>query len=203
MKIILLDDHPLILNALESEITKAHPHLVISKFTTIEKAETFIKTNSVQFVICDLEIVSGKSTVIPELCYQNQIPYMVYSSHTNKTLIHKLQTNGLSIYVSKASSQDELQMGIKALINSQSYFCSILREVMQSDTQELDTEPLSASKTQLKILALLNSGFTQVEVAQKLNLSLRTVINHLAILRNNNACKSTAELLRRYSFWAN
>ena len=203
MKIILLDDHPLILNALEYEIKKIHPDLLIFKFTRIEKTETFIKTNSVQFVICDLEIVAGKSTVIPELCYQNQIPYMVYSSHTNKTLIHKLQSNGLKIYVSKASSPNELQLGINALINGQPYFCSVFNEVMQSNVQELNTDPLIASKNQLKILSQLNLGFTQVEVARKLNLSLRTIINHLAILRNNNACKTTAELLRRYSFWAN
>lgn len=200
MNIIILDDHPLILNALRSEIKSILPEAIIKTFTTIDDTKKYIRTQSVNYVICDLQIVSGKSILIPELCFRQNIPYMVYSSHTNKTIYQKLNELGLKIYVSKSSSPKELKSGILALLNEQKYFCSNVSEIINSDDNEI-IKPLKISKTQMKILTLLNDGLTQTEVATKMKIAERTVINHLAILRNNNNCNSTVELVHRFKFW--
>lgn len=200
MNIIILDDHPLILNALRTEIKSILPEANIKTFTTINDTRVYITTQSVNYVICDLQIVSGKSILIPELCYRQNIPYMVYSSHTNKTIYQKLNELGLKIYVSKSSSPKELKSGILALLNEQKYFCSNVSEIINSDDNEI-IKPLKISKTQMKILTLLNDGLTQTEVATKMKIAERTVINHLAILRNNNNCNSTVELVHRFKFW--
>ena len=112
MNIIILDDHPLILNALRTEIKSILPEANIKTFTTINDTRVYITTQSVNYVICDLQIVSGKSILIPELCFRQNIPYMVYSSHTNKTIYQKLNEFGLKVYVSKSSSPKELKSGI-------------------------------------------------------------------------------------------
>lgn len=200
MNIIILDDHPLILNALRSEIKSILPEAIIKTFTTIDDTKEYIRTQSVNYVICDLQIVSGKSILIPELCFRQNIPYMVYSSHTNKTIYQKLNELGLKVYVSKSSSPKELKSGILALLNEQKYFCSNVSEIINSDDNEI-IKPLKISKTQMKILTLLNDGLTQTEVATKMKIAERTVINHLAILRNNNNCNSTVELVHRFKFW--
>ncbi len=200
MNIIILDDHPLILNALRTEIKSILPEAIIKTFTTIHDTRVYITTQSVNYVICDLQIVSGKSILIPELCYIKNIPYMVYSSHTNKTIYQKLNELGLKVYVSKSSSPKELKSGILALLNEQNYFCSIVSEMINTDDDEI-IKPLKISKTQMKILTLLNDGLTQTEVATKMKIAERTVINHLAILRNNNNCNSTVELVHRFKFW--
>lgn len=199
MNIVILDDHPLILNALRTEIISILPEAIIKTFTTINATRDYITTQSVNYVICDLQIFSGKSILIPELCFRQNIPYMVYSSHTNKTIYQKLNELGLKIYVSKSSSPIELKHGLLALFNEQKYFCSIVSEINSDDNEII--KPLKISKKQMKILALLNDGLTQTEVSTKMKIAERTVINHLAILRNNNNCNSTTELLHRFKFW--
>jgi DNA-binding NarL/FixJ family response regulator len=200
MNIIILDDHPLILNALAAEIKSIIPEVTIHAFQTIENTKTFLESNSANYVICDLQIASGKSIVIPELCFRLNIPLMIYSSHTNKTLFQKLNEFELKVYVSKSSSPKELKNGILALLNEKKYFCSIVSETIKSDDNEV-IKPLKISKTQMKIMSLLSEGNTQLEVSTKMKIAERTVINHLAILRNNNNCNSTAELIHRFKFW--
>lgn len=201
MKILILDDHPLILNAISNEIQQFKLNCKIHILCTVEQSVELIKTDKIDFVVCDLQIVSGKSLIIPKLCFDLGIPYMVYSSHSNKVLFNSLLEIGLSVYVSKSSSSEELRSGLIALFNGEKYFCSILNSVIHTDDKLKNISPLNASKTQLKILELLGQGHTQTEVAEKLKISFRTVVNHLAILRNNNNCMSTQELVLRYKFW--
>ena len=57
------------------------------------------------------------------------------------------------------------------------------------------------TKKQQEILDLLKQGRDQNEIADILHVSPVTVRNHLAILRNNNDCQTTQEVLIRYLFW--
>ncbi len=201
MNILILDDHPLILNAISNEIQQIQINSNIQLCENVEQAVDSLKHKKIDFVICDLQIVSGKSLIVPKLCFDLGVPYMVYSSHANKVLFKSLSELGLRIYVSKSSSSAELKSGLIALFNGEKYLCSSLNSAIHSDNDFKSNLPLHASKTQLKILELLEMGFTQTEVAMKLNISFRTVVNHLAILRNNNNCMSTQELVLRYKFW--
>ena len=54
MKIVVLDDHPLILNFLQSEIQQILPEAQVLLFLEINPTLYYIKKNIVDFVICDL-----------------------------------------------------------------------------------------------------------------------------------------------------
>ena len=91
MKIIVLDDHPLILNSLQSEIHEIYPEAQVLLFNEINPTLYYIKKNVVDFVFCDLRIVSGKNLAVPNICYERKIPFMVFSSHTNKIIYDQLK----------------------------------------------------------------------------------------------------------------
>jgi|1048.fasta_scaffold10753_4 DNA-binding NarL/FixJ family response regulator len=201
MKIVILDDHPLIIQLLENEIGQILPSAIIKSFTSIEPAANYIESNNIDFAICDLQIVSGKSLIIPTTCMERKIPYMVFSSHANKITIDKLRALKVLVYVSKAAETKEISQGLLALFNNQEYYCSTIGAFFEGDLQTLPTEPILATTMQTKILMLLKEGFSQTEVANKLCLEERTIYNHLAILRDKNDCRTTSELVRRFSFW--
>jgi DNA-binding NarL/FixJ family response regulator len=201
MKIVILDDHPLITQALSQEIQLLLPDSLIFTFHTISKCKEFIESELVDYLICDLHIVMEKSLEIPQICYKLKIPYMVFSSHTNKVLLEKLNKLEIYVYVSKASSPRDLKSGLLSLFNRQKFFCPIIHELHKKPGIEIATEPIVATKTQKIILSLLAQGMSQSQVADRLNIAERTLINHLSILRDINDCYSTTELLRRYNFW--
>ncbi len=201
MKIVVLDDHPLILNFLQSEIQQILPDAQVLLFLEINPTLYYIKKNMVDFVICDLQIVTGKSLAVPTICYERKIPFMVFSSHTNKNIYDQLKKLKVVAYLSKAAQAIEITNGLIALFNNRQYFCSFTESLANHDPSVLSTDPIIATPKQTEILELLNSGFTQIEVSEKLSLSERTIYNHLAMARDKNDCQTTAELLRRYKFW--
>lgn len=201
MKIVILDDHPLVINLLEKDICEILPKAEIISFTSVEPASNYIKSNNIDYAICDLQIVSGKSLVIPNLCMEKKIPYMVFSSLINKMVVDKLKTLKMLVYVSKVAEMEEILQGLNALFDNHEFFCSTISAIYKEDNQPLATEPIIATPMQTKILKLLKEGVPQIEVSKVLSITPRTVYNHLAILRDKNDCKTTTEVVRRYSFW--
>ena len=201
MTIVVLDDHPLILNFLQSEILEIHPEAQVLLFNEINPTVYYIKKNTVDFVICDLQIITGKNLTVPTICHQRKIPFMVFSSHTNKIIYDQLKKLKAVAYLSKAAQTVEIKNGLIALFNNREYFCSFTKCLANNDPNILPTDPVIATQKQTEILELLNSGLTQMEVSEKLYLSERTIYNHLAMARDKNDCHTTAELLRRFKFW--
>ncbi len=201
MIILILDDHPLILETIKKEVKSLLPNCEIHSFVAINEAVSFIQHNKVNFAICDIQIIQGKNIELPRICQLLKIPYMVYSSHVTYGLCNTLFELGVSVYVSKLSNMTEFQKGLSNLFLLQKFHCSIVKSSLENNIQQKDTLPLTFSKVQHQILILLNSGMTQTEVASYLSIANRTVINHLALLRINNNCNTTAELIRRFQFW--
>jgi len=82
MKIVILDDHHAILLFIKEKVLEMMPSADIQLCSSIHEAKMAIEELlPVSFVICDLEINAGCSTVIPEFCNALNVPCMVYSSH--------------------------------------------------------------------------------------------------------------------------
>ena len=201
MRILIIDDHPAIHRFLEQTLNEVVSACELTITSTVNEAARAIEDLDVDFAVCDLQIVTGKSLVIPALCSEKEIPFMVYSSHVNLDLVESLDKLGVSCYVSKSSSYEEFVDGVRALIGGGSFFCSVVKKTRREDRKDLPLPRLNFSKKQGQVLSLLASGFTQQEVSEKLFISERTVQNHLSMLRDSNKCSSTTELLRRYTFW--
>ena len=67
MTFLIIDDHPVILEFLESLIKQTESNVEIIKTYSVEDALLILKSNQIDRVICDLQIKSGNTLVIPEL----------------------------------------------------------------------------------------------------------------------------------------
>jgi DNA-binding NarL/FixJ family response regulator len=202
MKILILDDHDAIRMYVNQLVASIVPNATIFLSNSIESAISSINaTSSVDFVICDLELNFGCSTVIPELCNDRKIPYMIYSSHVNMVLIQELEKYHVRSYVSKTSGIEALRSGVDALLNGKKYQCSLVKSTIESKSEFKETEKLELTKGQKAALEVLIRGFNREEAAEILNISLNTLNNHIARAREINNCENFEELLRRYRFW--
>jgi DNA-binding NarL/FixJ family response regulator len=202
MKILILDDHAAIRMFVSQLVTSIVPHASIFSSNSIESAISSINTTSkVDFVICDLELNVGCSTLIPELCNENKIPCMIYSSHVNMVLIQELEKYNVCCYVSKTSGIEALRAGVDALLYNKKYQCSLVKSTIESKIEFKETAKLELTKGQKAVLEILIRGFNREEAANSLKISLNTLNNHIARAREMNNCENFEELLRRYRFW--
>jgi DNA-binding NarL/FixJ family response regulator len=198
-RILLLDDHPAILEFLNTILKIYFTDIVVLKAKTIEFAKVILDEDGADFVICDLQIKSGKSMVVPKCCFEKNIPFMVYSSHVNYSLYNDLRSLGMKSYVSKASESEFLKLGISSLFAGDFYTCPLVF----TETKELsknDCPRPILSEAEIRIIRAYADGLTTNQVAERLFLQPVTIRNHRARLIDRNRC-SFGELLIRFNYW--
>jgi DNA-binding NarL/FixJ family response regulator len=202
MRILILDDHEAIQQFIKQKVTEIIPNATIICCTTTECATKVIYGfPHINFAICDIEIKSGANLAIPELCYNNDIPYMIYSSHVNMVLVSQLKELKVNCYVSKTSSIDFLKKGLEILFSKQNYYCPLVLSTMNSQEEFKETEKLFLSLGQKSVLKVMAQGYNREEVSRLLKLKKSTINNHIARARTVNDCENFDELIRRYKFW--
>lgn len=199
MTFLLLDDHPIILEFLEYQIRQIESSIEIIKSCNVEDALSILKSKQIDRIICDLQIKSGKSLVIPDYCFKFEIPYMVFSSYINKSLLDTLKSTKITGYVSKGTKTEDLILGIRKLIASENYLCPLVKRE-QSIIDISDTPRPLLSRAEIRVLKAYNNGLKTADVANLLNLKSVSVRNHRARAMERNMC-GFQELTRRFIFW--
>ncbi len=204
MRILIFDDHEAIQYFVKQQIENIIPNAEILRCSTLESAISVITTPpGIDFAICDLEINSGSNLSIPEMCFDRNIAYMVYSSHVNKVIVSELMKINVNCYVSKTSGVDSLKRGIEMLLNGQKFNCHLVMSTIESKEEFKQTERLFLSNGQKAVVEVLSKGHNRVEAAKILKIKKATINNHIARAREINECENFEELLRRYRFWDN
>jgi DNA-binding NarL/FixJ family response regulator len=197
--ILLLDDHPAMLDYLSMVVLENCEQLQLLKSSNIEVAESLLLNNKVDAVICDLQIKGGKSIYIPEFCFRMNIPYMVYSSHVILSLINDLKKLDVCCYVSKASEIEHLILGISSLLSRTNYYCPVVVQESISNSK-LDLPRPILSRSEYRVISAFSHGLTTNQVADLLSLQPVTIRNHRARAIEKNQC-SFRELILRFDFW--
>jgi DNA-binding NarL/FixJ family response regulator len=197
--ILLLDDHPAMLDYLSMVVMENYKGIQILKSTNVETSESLILNHKIDAVICDLQIKAGKSIYIPEFCFHRNIPYMVYSSHVILSLIRDLKNLNVCCYVSKASEIEHLITGISSLLSNINYYCPIVVQESISNSK-LDLPRPILSRSEYRVISAFSHGLTTNQVADLLFLQTVTIRNHRARAIEKNQC-SFRELILRFNFW--
>jgi DNA-binding NarL/FixJ family response regulator len=201
MKLLLLEDHVAVRETVIRYILEITPTMIVLEANNVEDADQFIKNTKINYAICDLELTKGCNINPIEGLYRERIPFMVYSSHVNKSLIYELESKKVRSYVSKQSNMTDFKMGLEALFNGGKHYCPIVTETLKSNKVEENTGRLRLSKSERKVIELLSKGQTREEVADLLHLELTTINNHIFRARVANGSHNVSDLLRRYRFW--
>ena len=104
----------------------------------------------------------------------------------------KMVNAGVKGFVLKSSGIKELENAIKEVAKSESYFSSeLLRQIIVNIKKDKEKEELKKedesllSKREIEVMVQISNGFSNEEIAEKLNISLATVKSHRASLLMN------------------
>jgi len=113
--------------------------------------------------------------------------------------------HGLSGYLLKNVDYNELLFGLRHVANGGKYMSveismSLLEKVSSGELfgekRRFVTAKIEVSDREMEVLALIADGFTNIEIADKIFLSKRTVEGHRQSLIEKAQVKNTAELVK-------
>jgi len=123
------------------------------------------------------------------------------SGYDHPAYIKKLMKNGARGFVSKNSSEQELEKALLTVYNGGTYISDevarkLLREFTDTPSQTDSFNYNSLTSREIQIIQLLSEGMSTREIAEKLFISNKTVERHKTNILKKTNTRNTAHLIR-------
>ena len=197
MKILLADDHFLVLDGLE---------VLLSTFEFVEKTQSVLNFVELKetlkeesFDILLLDIHFGKHdgrTIIQEIKQlMPDIKVIALTSHSDTVTIKSSVNAGFDGYLLKIDGREEIEKALKAVMNDEKYFSPKTQQVFfETQTSKNKTELTEREK---EILQLIVQEKTTKEIAEQLCVSEKTVETHRASIMQKLEVKNIAGMVKK------
>ena len=120
-RLLIVDDHPLFREALQTAVRMVHSDADIYEATSIEGAlDVLAAHDNFDLALLDLSLpdVSGFEGLIRVRATFPKLPIIVVSGHEEPELIRYAISLGISGYITKSTSRSELALAISEVMNS-------------------------------------------------------------------------------------
>jgi len=197
----LVDDHGLFRFGLRA-ILKNEPTIeLVSEFSD-SSLLTDLKKLQANVVVCDLTLgsESGIDIIKTVKGKSPETKVLVMSMHKDAFHITMAMEAGADGYLCKDDQPAELIMGIRRVSEGERYFSKEVEQVWFDHTllQTKSQHPF-LTKKEKQVIHYIAKGMTSKQVAEKMNLSSRTIETHRYNILNKMNVKSAAELIKLLS----
>jgi DNA-binding NarL/FixJ family response regulator len=224
MKVLLIDDHPLILSALQSVIEGLGTDTTVIGVGSARAARETLKADAdFDFVLLDLHLgdADGFDVLVEFRAAYPALPVVVVSASDRSSDVIRAIDAGAMGFVPKRASNEILYEALNAVMSGAIYIPpmvmgleslrpksegdtvpSVLRVVRETaqdsgfQTAAVPLAELGLTPRQTDVLGLLLKGLPNKLIARELNLSVETVKDHVAaVLRTLGVSSRTQAVL--------
>jgi DNA-binding NarL/FixJ family response regulator len=198
VKILIVDDHPIVRSGLRRLLT-AEPGIEVREAANGREALSVFREQQPTLVILDLNLPGiGGLEVLPRLkAVDPDARILVLSMHDDQIHVTRALQAGAAGYVSKNAPAEELLEAIRRVAGGHTYIEHEIAEELVFSQIRAASHPLKdLSSRDLDIMRLLAEGCTLPQIANALGLSYKTAANSCTRIKAKLAATSTAELIR-------
>lgn len=184
IKVLLVDDHQLILDGLRSLMKNSAEIVVTGESNNGRDALHLLGILNVDVVLMDIDmpVMNGIEALKEIKRVKPGVKVIILSMHDESGMIKNLMAIGADGYILKSTSQDELIRAIKKVAEGEKYFSTEVTLALLNNTQNtLQKSTLHGeilTLRELEILKLIAEGFSNKEIGTRLFISHRTVDTH-------------------------
>ena len=191
-KILIADDHHLVLDALRVMMS---PHYEVMG---VDSCQSFI--NAVDKFRPDLAILDvsmpdsdGFEAAQKALERQPSLPLMFLSTYTSSEYVNRAAGLGAKAYLSKRIPGQELVSAVESVLDGNSLMQNASATAPPATS---DTNNNGLTARQRQVLTLIARGASAKDIANTLNISVRTAEFHRAAIMQRLGLHSTAQMTR-------
>jgi len=196
IKIVIADDHPVVRRGLRQLFDEEGDIDVVAEAADAEAAMRYVHGHHPQVLVIDLNM-PGEPTleVIPRIREQFPETQIVVLTMQNEPAYARLALSlGVLGYVLKEAADAELVDAVRAAVRGDSYLNPRLGAKVAVEPPP--GPPDGLSKRELEVLRLIALGYTNVQIATELYLSVRTVETHRGHIQQKLGLADRHELVR-------
>lgn len=204
MRFLIVEDHPLFCEALEGALQMATPDADMLQATSIDGALDLLASRfDVDLILLDLSMpgTTGLSGIIRIRKAFPRIPVVIVSGHQDAKIISGALSLGVSGYILKSSSKQELAHSISEVVRGAVCLPAAFRALARPQRSPIAAQELlkrlhDLTPQQLRVLEMLKRGLQNKQIAFELKISETTVKVHVSdILRKLNVLSRTKAIV--------
>lgn len=190
IRIVLADDHPVVLKGLKISVEEDRHNIVVGEALDGEKALACIRNFEPDLAILDIDMPKLDGFAVVREMSRLKLPTKIIflTLHNDEKVFDAAIKLGVKGYLLKESATQEIAVAIQSVVSERTYISSaIAAQVMErrhKAPSSIDSMLGRLTPTERTILRMIASGQASKEIAKELSIHYRTVENHRV-----NACR--------------
>jgi two-component system NarL family response regulator len=194
VKVMIVDDHPMVAEGIQSILETYDDIMIVGTLGNGQEAVDQIDTLAPDVILMDLNMprLGGLSATEILLEKRPGTRILILSMHDSPEYISSALSHGAMGYVLKDVPTDEIKQAIDTVMGGRRYLCTGAEGSLKP--KEGAREALTGREQ--TILLQLTQGKSNKDVAEALDISVRTVETHRKNIKRKLGISSTAGLTR-------
>lgn len=202
MKILLADDHVLIRHGIKNLLSQAEMCTVVGEASNGQQLLSILQEQEADLVILDISMpeIGGLEAITMIRERFPEVKILIFTMHKSKQYFYHAMMAGADGYLVKDDSEDDLLKAISRIAHGKTYISPFLAEDFADDVitiyrREKKSPFQELTKREREILQLVVDGNTSRQIADKLQLSPRTIDHHRSNLLRKFNMKNSVDLV--------
>jgi len=203
IKILLADDHQIMRDGLRSLIEQQRGMEVVAEAENGRAAVKLTRKFRPDVIVMDINMpdLNGIDATHQIVAEFPGTKVVAFSMHTDHQFVVGALKAGVSGYLQKDSAFEELERAIRTVISNQTYLSpKIAGDVVGGYVEKLVADesaaPASLTDREREVAQLYAEGHTTKQIADRLNLSVKTIETHRRHIMEKLNVTSIAELTK-------
>jgi DNA-binding NarL/FixJ family response regulator len=207
-RVLLVEDHPIVRHGLMMLINDEADLNVCGEAESVKDAAEQVRKTNPDVVVVDIALGDGSGLdLIKELhiAYPD-LPILAVSMHDESIYAERALRAGAKGYIMKKAAMDSLLVAIRRVISGEIYLSEamsarLLKKLMNPG--DINTSPIdSLTDREFQVFRLFAEGVGPSEIANRLQLSVKTIETHREHIKEKLGLKSGTELTRFSLQWS-
>ncbi|MCP4138158.1 MAG: response regulator transcription factor [bacterium] len=209
IKILIVDDHPLVRQGMKKIIEKEDDMQVCGETNEANEAISLISKLEPHCVIADISL-DGETNGIDLVKavrerFTNTIS-LVLSMHDESVYAERAIRAGARGYVTKKEAPSKVVEAIRTIVKGNLFLSSkvsgkIIDKLIHGSADVIGTPVDKLSDREFEVFQLIGNGFGTGEIAKKLNLSVNTIESHRKKIKEKLGIESGSQLIKDAVQW--
>lgn len=205
IKIMLVDDHQIVLNGLKSLLTPEKNISIVAEANNGKEAVDVLSRINADVVLMDIEmpVMNGWDAARIITSRYPNTKVIALTTFSEKAIIKKMLNAGASGYVLKNAKKETLLEAIAAVHQGEQYFSNEISLALLKPSEEEVILPQKKtsylhllSSREIEILKLIADGLSNPEIGGKLFISPKTVKAHRENIMKKLDLHNVVEIVR-------
>lgn len=197
-KILLVDDHNIVRQGLRNLIALESDLEVAGEASSGIEALKLVRNNTYDVVVLDISMPdkNGVDTLHDLKHTAPDLPVLILSGYAEEQYALNLIRSGCKGYLSKDADSDEIIKAIRTIANGKRYISAELAELMSNELSHPSEKLLheTLSDREFQVFFKLAGGLSPTEIANELNISIKTVSTYRTRILEKMSLKTNADL---------